>query len=93
VSSGEAHTGRKRQGGSSRSIGVSWSKTHLQVRLTDKCRRCIGYFASEEDAARAYDCAAVQAHGPGAERNFPGEAISEPPVALGRKRQAPDPPT
>jgi AP2-like factor (euAP2 lineage) len=40
----------------------------------------IGRFASEEDAARAYDCAAVQAHGPGAERNFPGEAISELPA-------------
>jgi hypothetical protein len=43
----------------------------------------VGHFTSEEDAARAYDCAAVvQAYGPGAERNFPGETISEPPVAF-----------
>jgi hypothetical protein len=43
-------------------------------------QEAVGAFASEEDAARAYDCAAVQAHGPGAERNFPGEAINELPV-------------
>jgi hypothetical protein len=29
-----------------------------------------GGFASEEDAARAYDGATVQAYGPGAKRNF-----------------------
>jgi hypothetical protein len=47
-----------------------------------KRNRFIGSYASEEDAARAYDCAAVQARGPGAERNFPGEATatSEMPV-------------
>lgn len=30
----------------------------------------IGYFASAEDATRAYDRAAVRAYGPGAKRNF-----------------------
>jgi hypothetical protein len=55
------------------------------VRLTDpqtKRTRHVGRYASEEDAARAYDCAAVQAHGPGAKRNFPGEttATSETPL-------------
>jgi hypothetical protein len=50
-------------------------------------KRNIGRCASEEDAARAYDCAAVQAHGPGAGRNLPGEAISEPPASLGEKRK------
>jgi hypothetical protein len=41
-----------------------------------------GSDASEEDAARACDCAAVQARVPGAKRNFPGDttAISEPPT-------------
>jgi hypothetical protein len=47
-----------------------------------KCTRSIGCYASEEDAARAYDWAAVQAHGPDAKRNFPGETISELPESL-----------
>jgi hypothetical protein len=53
---------------------------------TKRCRN-IGCYASEEDAARAYDYAAVQEYGPGAKRNFPGEAISELPVALGKQRK------
>jgi Mg-chelatase subunit ChlI len=60
------------------------------VRLTDpltKRHRHIGNFASEEDAARAYDCAAVQAHGPSAKRNFPGEPISVPPATVGEERK------
>jgi hypothetical protein len=52
-----------------------------------KSTRYIGKYASEEDAARAYDCAAVQAHGPGAERNFPGEVISELPLAVGKRHK------
>jgi hypothetical protein len=52
--------------------------------------RFVGYFPSEEDAARAYDCAIVKAHGPGAKRNFPGEAVSEPPQTKGSKRKSPD---
>jgi hypothetical protein len=54
----------------------------MLVQLWDpqtKRSRKIGQFASEEeDAARAYDCAAVQARGPGAKRNFPDETIIEP---------------
>jgi hypothetical protein len=61
------------------------------VRLTDpqtKRSRHVGYyFASEEDAAKAYDFAAVQAHGPGAVRNFPGEAIIELPVTVGEEQK------
>jgi hypothetical protein len=52
-----------------------------------KRRRNIACYASEEDATRAYDCAAVQACGPGAKRNFPGEAISELPVTLEEERK------
>jgi hypothetical protein len=39
------------------------------------------------DAARAYDGAAVQTHGPDAKRNFPDEAISELPVKAGAERK------
>jgi AP2-like factor (ANT lineage) len=82
----------RKQQKSSRYIGVYWHKAHSSwnVRVMDqetKRRRFIGSYASEEDAARAYDCAAVQAHGPGAERNFPGETISELPVTVGDERK------
>jgi hypothetical protein len=56
--------------------------------LTDpqtKRKQQVGYYASEKDAARAYDCAA--AHGPGAKRNFPGEDISELPMTVGEERK------
>jgi hypothetical protein len=70
---------------SSRYIGVTWHKTNSSwlVQLMDPqtSSRHIGYYASEEDAARAYDCAAVQAHGPGVKRNFPGETVSELPAS------------
>jgi hypothetical protein len=55
--------------------------------LQTKRKRQIGRYASEEDAARAYDCAAVQARGPGSKRNFPGEDISELPVTVGEERK------
>jgi hypothetical protein len=60
------------------------------VHLVDtqtKRKQYIGSYASEEDAARAYDCAAVQAHGPGAKRNFPDEAISELLVTVGEEQK------
>jgi hypothetical protein len=82
----------EKQRSSSHYVGVFWYKARSSflVRMTDpqtKRRQNIGYYASEEDAARAYDCAAVQAHGPGVERNFPGEAISEPPATVGEERK------
>jgi hypothetical protein len=59
-------------------------RSHLEqgqvARVPEPTDQSIGYYASVEDAARAYDCAAVQAHGPDAKRNFPGEDVSEPPV-------------
>jgi hypothetical protein len=85
--------GRERkQRSSSRYRGVSWENTKSSwvVNLWDpqtKHQQQIGRYASEEDAARAYDCAAVQAHGPGAKRNFPGEAVSDPPVTMGERKQ------
>ncbi|KAG1661851.1 hypothetical protein FOA52_011618 [Chlamydomonas sp. UWO 241] len=72
-------------------IGVCWHTGVLawQVQLWDpqaKRRQHIGTYASEEDAARAYDYATVKMHGPGyTKRNFPDEVISEPPAARGRK--------
>jgi hypothetical protein len=64
---------------SSRFLGVTWDKgrSAWKVRMTDPLthhRQFIGSYASEEAAARAYDCAAVQAHGPGVKRNFPSAA-------------------
>jgi hypothetical protein len=82
----------RKQRSSSCYIGVSWNTADSvwHVRLRDpetKGSRHIGSFASEEDAARAYDCAAVQAHGPGVKRNFPGVDINELPVSVGEKRK------
>jgi hypothetical protein len=45
------------------------------------------FFLLEAAAASEYDSAVVQAHGPGAKRNFPGEAISELPVTVGEERK------
>jgi hypothetical protein len=91
-SQGGAHNRRKREGSSSRYVGVSWKKadSSWEVQLYDpqtKRQRRIGSYASEDDAARAYDCAAVQARGPGAQRNFPGEDISELPATVGEERK------
>ncbi|KAG1672828.1 hypothetical protein FOA52_004632 [Chlamydomonas sp. UWO 241] len=77
----------------SRYVGVSWHKasTCWRVELWDpqtQRKQHIGSYASEEDAARVYDYAAVQMHGPKFKgRCFPTELISEPPVSLGDKRK------
>jgi hypothetical protein len=57
---------QKKQRNSSRYIGVSWhnASSSCVVKLYDpltKHPQYIGSYASDEDAARAYDCAAVQA--------------------------------
>ncbi|KAG1671916.1 hypothetical protein FOA52_003483 [Chlamydomonas sp. UWO 241] len=70
-------------------MGVYWNTRdavwRVQLRNPHTKRlQHIGTYASEEDAARAYDYAAVEMHGPECtERNFPGELISERPVSLG----------
>jgi hypothetical protein len=84
--------GERKQRSSSRYIGVTWdkAKSAWRVGLWDpqtKRRQHIGRYASEEDAARAYDFAAVQARGPAAKLNFPGEANSELPVTVGEERK------
>ncbi|KAG1669451.1 hypothetical protein FOA52_004084 [Chlamydomonas sp. UWO 241] len=76
---------------SSRFHNVTWNKVPnaWQVQLwgpQTKRNQTIGYYASELDAARAYDCAAVKLLGLGTKRNFPAEVISEPPATVrGRK--------
>jgi hypothetical protein len=70
----QAITRRKWAGTSSRFRGVCWHARELkwQVGITvNKNRRHIGYFDTEEAAARAYDAAARQYHGANARLNFP----------------------
>ncbi|KAG1655219.1 hypothetical protein FOA52_008895 [Chlamydomonas sp. UWO 241] len=73
-------------------FGVCWHKvtSSWYVQLRDpvtKRSRHIGSYASEEDAAREYDFTAVQAHGPGAKRNFPGEDVSAIMMPVSLKKQ------
>ncbi|KAG1662824.1 hypothetical protein FOA52_009038 [Chlamydomonas sp. UWO 241] len=72
--------------------GVSWHKASSSWRVElwhpdTMHKEHIGSYTCEEDAARAYDCAAVKLHGPDARRNFSGEVISQPPVSLGDERR------
>ncbi|KAG1661858.1 hypothetical protein FOA52_011625 [Chlamydomonas sp. UWO 241] len=73
-------------------FGVCWHMQHeiWQANLWDphtKRTQHIGYYTSEENAARAFDHVLVKLRGPGyAKRNFPDEIVSEPPAARGRKR-------
>lgn len=56
--------------------GVSWyeplGKWRAKVTTNNKSRH-LGYFADLEEAARAYDQAAIAHHGPLAQLNFPDE--------------------
>lgn len=77
-SSGENARNSRKKRGTSRFKGVSrhnktkqWS---VQI-CTNGTRVHLGQFDSEEDAARAYDAAATQAHGAFAKLNFPGDPI------------------
>jgi hypothetical protein len=49
-----------------------WTAWQVKIRTKGK-RLTVGYFHNEEDAARAYDRAAVQHHGEFARLNFPHE--------------------
>lgn len=54
--------------------GVSWNCRRLMWQATidyEHKRRFLGYHASQEEAARAYDIAAIEIHGEFARLNFP----------------------
>lgn len=61
--------------GSSRFKGVSWSRNHWRASIRDNYKTVhLGRFATEEEAARAYDEAARRLHGSEFARvNFPRE--------------------
>ncbi len=68
---------RHRLNTSSRFKGVTWFKQthrwHAQIRTNGK-RVHLGFFSTEEDAAKAYDRAALEAFGEYACTNFPESA-------------------
>lgn len=66
--------GPSRAGMSSHYLGVTWYKAsrRWQARLcSDNRKYHLGYYATEEEAARAYDRAVLRFKGPHAPRNFP----------------------
>lgn len=65
---------KPRVGGTSRYKGVYWCSTYRKWRvqiMSDKKRIHVGAFDDEEQAARAYDVAALEHHGEFARLNFP----------------------
>lgn len=70
---------RPRTGCSSKFKGVTWDKVNkrwlVRIQVRGKSRY-LGIFKSEEDAARAYDAAALDAWGAYARLNFPVEVDS-----------------
>ena len=75
----QGHNKRKRAGCTSKYFGVSLDpKTHRwRAIVTHKMKsRNLGFYALEEDAARAYDRGASEIYGLHAQLNFPPEAIA-----------------
>ena len=73
--------GFKRAGCSSRFKGVSWdgsrNKWKAQIGI-NYCVRNLGWFETEEAAARAYDAAAQECFGEFARLNFPQKMLTRP---------------
>lgn len=68
---------RRKTSGVSRFKGVCFSKNPLRHKspwLAKLCGKCIGWFPSEEEAARAYDREALKRFGQFAKLNFPQQA-------------------
>ena len=72
------HRGRSKAmvkgGGPSHYRGVIWHKSNSkwETRIYENGKqRFLGYFTSEEEAARAYDSHALRLHGAAAKLNFP----------------------
>lgn len=66
---------RPKRNGSSSYRGVSWNKEsknwQVHIRPTGQKIKILGRFASETDAARAYDARAIEEYGEYAYLNFP----------------------
>lgn len=65
------------KGSSSKYLGVCWEKRRLRWRSVIKVNRkqiALGEFSCEEQAARAYDAAAIVHHGEFARLNFPAHS-------------------
>jgi hypothetical protein len=79
TSSVQGHNKRKRAGCTSKYFGVSLDpKTHRwRAIVTHKMKnRHLGFYAVEEDAARAYDSGATETYGEHAQLNFPVDVLA-----------------
>jgi hypothetical protein len=77
TSSVQGHNKRKRAGCTSKYFGVSWDPKTRKWRAVvthKKKSRHLGFYAVEEDAARAYDRGATEIYGAHAQLNFPSDA-------------------
>ena len=74
---------RKQYGCSSQYKGVYWGGKKWQAQIgVNHGTRYLGRFVNEEDAARAYDAAALEAWGEFARLNFPGQVQGTPEVPM-----------